>query len=270
MMPDSMSEPELRNRSGLQIQAAAIRALFLRELQTRFGRYRLGYIWAVLEPGLHVATMVLLFGAVLHRSIPGMEYPLFLVNGILPWFMIARSATKALGAVAANKGLFNYRPVLPIDSVIARTALEGVLYFNIYMISMVLLWWTGYDISFSNIPLIVLTWGLLWLFALGFSMIMMVLGDLSQEVSKFVPVGIRILYFTSGILYSLHAIPQKYLPYILWNPVPHALETMRHAVDPEYPMTHVSYSYFVMSVLVMLVFGLLVYKARERQMVTSA
>jgi capsular polysaccharide transport system permease protein len=259
-----------RRRSSLSIQAAAIRALFLRELQTRFGRYRLGYLWAILEPGLHVITMLLLFGAVLKRTIPGMEYPLFLVNGILPWFMFARTATRALGAVAANKGLFNYRPVLPIDSVIARSALEGVLYFNVYIIVMIGLWWLGFEISFSHIPLLALTWLLLWFFSLGFAMVMMVIGHISEEISKVMSVAIRILYLTSGVLYSLHVIPDKYHKYILWNPVPHALESMRNAIDPEYPITHVSYGYFSCSVLVMMVFGMLVYKARERKMMTSA
>lgn len=36
-------------RSGLEVQKAAVKALFLREIKTRLGKYRLGYLWAALE-----------------------------------------------------------------------------------------------------------------------------------------------------------------------------------------------------------------------------
>jgi hypothetical protein len=37
-------------RSPLAVQRAVLFALIVRELRTRFGRYRLGYLWVVLEP----------------------------------------------------------------------------------------------------------------------------------------------------------------------------------------------------------------------------
>ena len=40
--------PRLKPRGGLSVMRAAIRALLLRELQTRFGQYRLGYVWVLL------------------------------------------------------------------------------------------------------------------------------------------------------------------------------------------------------------------------------
>ncbi|WBA82901.1 hypothetical protein [Endozoicomonas sp. GU-1] len=40
----------MHQRSSLQIQWAVIHALMVREMKTRFGDYRLGYAWALLEP----------------------------------------------------------------------------------------------------------------------------------------------------------------------------------------------------------------------------
>jgi capsular polysaccharide transport system permease protein len=34
-------------RSGFTVQKAAVMALFLREIKTRFGKYRPGYLWAL-------------------------------------------------------------------------------------------------------------------------------------------------------------------------------------------------------------------------------
>lgn len=266
-----MSVAAKRRRRSWQIQVATIRALFFRELLTRFGsdQLRLGYIWAVLAPGLQVLLLVVIFTVVRLRVSPYMDYALFLVVGIVPWMLFAGAATRALGAVEANRGLFNYRPVLPIDAVIARTLLEGILYFIVLIVFLAGLWWLGYPISISHIPLLLVSWLFLMLFSFGFAVIMMVVGHWSAEVAKFVGVLIRILYFASGILYSLHVLPEEYLVYVLWNPVPHVIEYMRYAVAPTYPIDHVSYAYFLKSTIVVLFLGLLLYRGNERSMVTT-
>ncbi|ETJ41004.1 ABC-2 type transporter, partial [human gut metagenome] len=41
-------------RSGFEVQVAAVKALFFREIRTRFGKFRLGYLWAILEPASHL------------------------------------------------------------------------------------------------------------------------------------------------------------------------------------------------------------------------
>lgn len=258
-------------RSSWQIQIATVRALFFRELLTRFGtdQFRLGYAWAVLAPGLQILMMVFIFTVINVRVVPHMDFALFLVSGIVPWMLFSSSASRALGAVEANRGLFNYRPVLPIDTIIARTLLEGILYFAVFVLFLSGLWWLGTDISISHIPLLLVSWLFLWVFSCGFALIMMVIGHWSAEIARFVSILIRIMYFTSGILYSLHVLPEEYLVYVLWNPVPHVIEHMRYALAPAYPIDHVSYSYFLQATLFILFFGLLMYRGAERSMVTT-
>lgn len=263
-----MANQTTKRRSHLQVQLAAIHALYMRELLTRFGHYRLGYVWAILEPGLLVFLKTLFFTAIFGRVIAGMSYGLFLVNGILPFFMIMRSATRALGAVEANKGLFIYRAVRPIDTVIARSLLEASLYFNLYLLFMFGLWWWGEPISFSHIPMLVLTWFTMFLFGLGFSIIFLVLGSFSKELSKFIGSFTIVLYIMSAIMYSVHAIPQQFQQYVLWNPIVHGVEIIRHCVHPAYSDHLVSYWYLLESTIIVLFFSLFFYKTREKRMLT--
>lgn len=81
--------PRFKPRGGIEVMYASIRALFLRELQTRFGHYRIGYVWALLEPALNVIFMLILFGAIVKRVLPGIDYTVFLINGILPYFALS-------------------------------------------------------------------------------------------------------------------------------------------------------------------------------------
>lgn len=259
----------LKPRPALVVQYAAIRALFLRELQTRFGHYRLGYLWALIEPSIQLIFFVFVLGNVMTRVMPGIDYSLFMVNGMLPFFVFMSASTRALTAVESNHGLFSYRPVKPIDAVIARTLLETLLYFVMYILFTIILFWMGKEISFSQIPFLLLCWALLIVFTLGFSLILMVIGDFSAEVAKFIGVAFFLLYMMSGIMYSLHTIPAEYQPYFTWNPIVHCLESMRHAVAPAYPVDHIDFGYFVQSTIVVLFIGLLLYRRFERRMLTT-
>lgn len=263
-----MTNQTIKRRSSLQVQFAAIHALYMRELLTRFGHYRLGYVWAIIEPGLIVFLKTVFFTAVFGRVIGGMSYGLFLVNGILPFFMIMRSATRSLGAVDANRGLFVYRAVRPIDTVIARSLLEASLYFNLYILFMFGLWWSGQPISFSYIPMILLCWFTLFFFGLGISFVFMTLGSFSKELSKFVGSFSIIFYIMSGIMYSVRSLPQQYQEIILWNPIIHGIEIIRHSVHPAYLDDHVSYFYLLKATVVVLFLGLFLYKTREKKMLT--
>ncbi|MDY6530931.1 ABC transporter permease [Acinetobacter faecalis] len=249
---------------------ASIRALFLRELQTRFGHYRIGYIWALIEPSLNIIFMLILFGGFVHRTIPGIEYPVFLINGILPFFVFRKSAMQALGVISANKGLFSYRSVKPIDALIARTFLELVLYFTCYALLSFILAWLGYHISYSNIILLFVYWLLLFIFSLGFASIMLVVGVFSKELNKLAPPIFLILYFVSGAIFPLHRVPEEYLIYFMWNPVAHLLELIRHAASPSYDTVNgTSFWYFLICTNIVVFLGLLLYRAFSRRLVKT-
>ena len=262
--------PRLKPRGGLSVMRAAIWALLLRELQTRFGQYRLGYVWVLLEPLLSIGIMIFLFGTVMKRTLPGMEYEIFLLNGILPFFMFRSGVTQALSATQSNQGLFSYRPVKPIDALLARNLLEFLLKFIAYIFFSLAFLWFGYNIGFENIPELLFYWGLLFIFMAAFSLIFMVIGDFSKEIGKFLSVGFLILYLLSGILYSIHIIPAQYREYLLLNPLIHIIELMRHAVAPTYELVSgINLTYFIVWIIWSMFIGLLLYKRFERRMVKT-
>lgn len=260
----------IKNRNGLQVMLAALHALIMREMQTRFGGYRLGYLWAPLEVILQVAVFIIIFGAVMKRALPGMEYPLFLVAGIVPFFMFQRNATRALGAVDANKGLLMYRSIRHIDVIIARCLLELIIYFFSFWLLLGLMWFfMGITISFANLHWLLLGFSGMFFLSFGIAMIMMVVGHYAGELSKVIGIFFTLLYLMSGIIYSIHIIPEPYLSYLLYNPIIHMIELMRHALSPTYPIHHIDISYFFKWVIGVNFVGLLTYKAFERDLIRT-
>ena len=97
-----------------------IRALFFRELKTRFGKNRhLGYFWVIGEPLMQILVITTLVTLIReHISnliIPG-QTPvfMFLACGIIPFFMFRNIVTQLMGGIAGNLSLFFYKPVRPI------------------------------------------------------------------------------------------------------------------------------------------------------------
>lgn len=259
----------LMARSGLEVQQAAVKALFLREIKTRFGKYRLGYLWAILEPAAHLLVLMVIFGFIMHRTMPDISFPVFLLNGIIPYFIFTNITNRSIGAIEANLGLFNYRPVKPIDTIIARASLETLIYAAVYLILMAIVWVLGGEYSVTNILILVFSWFLLIIFSCGLGLVFMVLGKTFPELAKFLPIVLKPLYFISCIMFPIHSVPKEYWHYLLWNPIVHAIELSRESVVAGYLTDGVSLGYLALSAIIMLFIGLALYRTREEAMLTS-
>ena len=58
----------IKEQSPWKSQVLVIKALFKRELITRFGKYKLGAVWILLDPLLSVLFLGLILGPFLGRS----------------------------------------------------------------------------------------------------------------------------------------------------------------------------------------------------------
>lgn len=90
-------------RSGFEVQKVTVEALFLREIRTRFGKFRLGYLWAILEPSAHLLILLGILGYVMHRTMPDISFPVFLLNGLIPFFIFSSISKRSIGAIEANQ-----------------------------------------------------------------------------------------------------------------------------------------------------------------------
>lgn len=210
-----------------------------------------------------------IFGYIMHRTMPDISFPVFLLNGLIPFFIFSSISNRSVGAIEANQGLFNYRPVKPIDTIIARALLETLIYVAVYILLMLIVWMAGEYFEITNFLQLVLTWSLLIILSCGIGLIFMVVGKTFPEMQKVLPILLKPLYFISCIMFPLHSIPKQYWSYLLWNPLVHVVELSREAVMPGYISEGVSLNYLAMFTLVTLFIGLALYRTREEAMLTS-
>ncbi|MFL1455772.1 ABC transporter permease [Marinobacter sp. GN3S48] len=215
-------------RSRWRITADVWHALFLREAVARISADRIAWLWLLAEPIAHVALMVwvrTLIGRI--RIVPGAEFIPWLVVGITLFIMFRNQMNRGMEAINANRGLFAYRQVHPVDTVLVRGALEGILS-TIVMILMVI----GFTLLGQNLvphhPLEVLNiWVSVWLFGTGVALVFSVMATTLPESAKFVRMTMLPLYFLSGIMIPVQYFPHDLQQYLLYNPMLHAIELMR-------------------------------------------
>lgn len=269
-----MSATNYSQRPPLKVLSDVIFALFIRELKTRFGAYRLGLLWAFLEPTLFV-LMISAFrslsssGALFGGETDGIPSPLFLMLGFVPYRFFSTQLTQGAAALRSNQSLFVYRQVRPIDALLARTLLEILLFGSVFLIFMALFWWSGFNVTIAQPLKLIGIFLLLTLLGSGMGLIICV-GQLRiPELTKITPLLTRPLFFLSGIFFSINDIPAQYQQYLLWNPILHAIELIRNACYSSFNVDSVSWGYVAVSALVTTFFGLAMYRLDWKLMVAS-
>ena len=139
-----------------------------------------------------------------------------------------------MNAIRANRPLFAYRQVKPIDTVLVRAGLEGLILIFVTGILMAGLALLGHSI-WPEDPLSVFEAFLgLWLFGLGFGLITSVIAELVPEFGKIIHLIMMPLMILSGVMLPLAIVPQPYRDWLMLNPVAHGLEAARLGFVPHY------------------------------------
>ena len=156
-----------------------------------------------------------------------------------------------------HAGLFTYRQVFPIDTVLVRAALEGMLLLISALFLLTGLGLFGSGIVPHDVLSVMVALSALWLSGLGLGLMMSVANELIPEVGKVTGMLFRPLYFLSGIMYPVSAIPPPYRDWLLLNPFVHGIETLRNGFFPQYHVVDgVSLSYLLGFALVTVCLGL--------------
>jgi capsular polysaccharide transport system permease protein len=260
---------EISKQTPWQIQRSVVFAVFIRELKARFGRYSLGFIWALLEPIVFILMFSYIRGRFTGSNMAGIAPILFFASGVLTFSLFRNIITTSVAAVESNQGLFNYQRVKPADIVIARGLLEGLVILFTSALLFSGLYFTGYTFAWNSSLEVIGVLICLLMLAGGFGLIGCIIGPLWQDSKMIVPMLIRPFFYISGILFPANAIPDKFRAFALWNPVLHALELMREGIFANYSSHDGSWLYLFACSAFSLLLGLTVYRLFRVTVLTS-
>ena len=97
--------------------ATVWQALFLREALDRFFGSRAAWSWLIIEPAMHIGFMSAVWGMMRRNSMGGIDVSMWIILGMLSFFLFRRTAVQTLHALDCNKAFFAFRQVRPFVAV---------------------------------------------------------------------------------------------------------------------------------------------------------
>ena len=250
----------IKEQSPWQSQILVIKALLKRELVTRFGKYKLGAIWILLEPLLTVIFLGAILGPFLGRTRGAMPYAFFLLCGFIQLKLCTNCISSSLNAISANQGLLVYKKVQAIDPFIARYIYQILTHTFAFITFCAIAYWVGIEISLDHLLDVIACLMITWIIGSGLGLHLGIMAKKYTELEKVVAYMLRPLLWISCVLHSLNKVPTEYAKYLLYNPLVHTIEHMRMALFPGYLVEGVNLYYPTACALCVSAYGLTTYR----------
>lgn len=265
-----MSNNQHIPRSSLTITLAVWKALFLREALSRIFSGRAAWFWLLAEPVFNVAYMVVIFTVIRMRVVGGIETAVWLVLGMLGFFMFQRTSSQLMNAIKANQALFAYRQVKLIDTLMVRAGLEGFLMIFIACILLTSLVILGYSVMPADPLLMLGAFFGLWCIGVGFGLITSVVIAMLPDLGKIIKFIMRPMMIISGVIFPLSSLPPQIREWLMLNPVAHGIESMRLGFSPYYhAVPELNIGYIFSFALGSVFFGLALHRRFAIKLVTK-
>ncbi|MCH7798295.1 MAG: ABC transporter permease [Planctomycetes bacterium] len=236
--------------------------LVVRDIKVRYRATTLGILWAFITPLLTIIIYSLFFGVLGRMGTEGVPYPVFLFAALLIWGYFDSSVSRASNALISSGALVSRvyfpRQVLPVANVISP--LVDLFFGLLILLAMLLI----YRIVPGTAILLLPAYFLLAMAgAIGVGLAASVLNGLYRDVRHFMPVLMRLWFFSSPIIYPVELVPEAWRPLYAVNPMVTVCGGFRSALLGTPPPTVVMIGISTAVTAALLVGGVLIFRSHE-------
>ena len=214
---------------------AVWKALFLREMITRISQDRLAWVWMIFEPLAHIALLAWLFTVgIRSRVIAGADTIVFIMLGILGFFLVRNIMNRGMDAVDSSDNLYAFRQIKPVDTVFVRALTGAFIECLIFLAIFAAAGLLDHPIYPADPLGAMLALGALWLLGFGLALSLSIPATLVPEFGRMVRLLTTPFYFFSAVIFPSVKMPMFVRDIFLLNPILHGLESLRLAFMPTY------------------------------------
>jgi lipopolysaccharide transport system permease protein len=214
-----------------------------REIKGRYSQSLFGAGWAIAQPLATMAVFTLVFARLGQIPSGGAPYPLCAYAALVPWFFFSNSVNSGTMSLITYRNIVTKtyfpREIVPLAQVGSRlvdfTAASGL-----YAVLMMY-----YGVAPGVWGLMVPAFfALLVLFTLGVTFATSAANVFYRDVNPVVQISLQLWLYLTPVAYPLSAVPERYRPFFLLNPLTGIVEGMRSAIvfgrAPEWPVVGIS------------------------------
>lgn len=256
--------------SAAATQGRVVHALMLRETKSRFGRQKLGYLWALLEPTAFVALFAIMFSYARQSAPSGMPVVPFMITGIAPFMLFRNTMTQTMGAIETNRVLLAFPQIKLLDLVLARALLEIATLTVVFFLILAGAHALGYTIKIENPLLVLFVLTCLAITGFGLGAVFAALVPFARSMPQIVSIlAGRPLFFISGLFFTAEMMPTGVREFLLLNPILHMIEWLRSAFFVEFESRHASVEYALAGALVSAFLGLVMLRGLGKRILAA-
>ena len=229
-----------------------------------------GLFWTFFEPFMQVMMFMILRVYIMGTSASNYDPAIFMASGFIAFNMFQKILTSSLGSFSGNKGLFNYKQVKPIDTILART-LVNMFITNIIVLMFLFI---GFFFQYENLKpenLLVVVSGYLWLalFTFSVSLVFAIGNTFFDSIGKLVGIFTFGLLLLSAVFFPVISIPPMYQELLLYNPLVHFMEMIHAGYIYELDDRFVDYRYMALWTIIPLFMGTWLYVKLEKKIISA-
>ncbi len=207
-----------------------------REVTSRYKGSAFGLAWSFFNPVFMLVVYTFVFSEIFKSRWGGAggdesktQFAVVLFVGMIVLGLFSEVLNRAPGLVLAN---VNYvkKVVFPIE-ILPVVAMGAALFHSLVSLGVLLaafglfnglLHWTAIFTPLVLLPLIILTTGLAWMLAS--------LGVFLRDVGQTIGIITTVLMFLSPVFYPVTAVPVRFRPFIMANPLTFIIEQAREVL----------------------------------------
>lgn len=239
-----------------RVQARVVGALLIREMLTRYGRRNIGFAWLFVEPMLFTLGITALWTLTHMYHGSSLSPVAFAVTGYASVLLWRNAANRCAKAVEPNLGLLFHRNVTVLDLLLSRIVLEVVGSTAALLGLLAVFIALGYMPLPDDVLRMLAAWGLLAWFGCGLGLIVGALSERSDVFERAWHTLAYLLFPVSGAVFLVDWLPVAARELVLWLPMVHGVEMMRHGYFGAAIRTYEDVGYVVTANLVLTLIGL--------------
>jgi len=199
------------------------------QLRAEVANSYLNWLWWIVEPMCFMLLYVFIFGYVFKASEP--FFPLFIFSGITIWDFFSRMMNVSVKLIRNNKAIVSKVYIPKYVLLMTKVWVNGfkMLIAIVLIALMMILYRVPVTMCIFTVPITLCT---LVLFSFGVGTILLHFGVFLDDLSNVVTIVLRVLFYMTGVFYSISGrIGAPYGEILARiNPIAFFLETVRNAL----------------------------------------
>ena len=204
------------NGGDLKQYIYVVRQLASREIKHGNASSKLGHFWNIMNPIVHMLTMVFIFGAAFQRDIK--EFVPYVFTGVIIYSFYNGSMNGSLKSLTGNKSLL-IRTKIPRNLLVIEKVYVSFirLLFSLvgYVAALII---TGTSVT-PYIALVPVMLALSVMIMMGFGKMLAVINVYFADISYFYKLFMRLVFYSSALFYNADRLSPVMQQIIMFNPI---------------------------------------------------